>query len=158
MIPDKDTLKQLLAEEEELYLEAFDEQTAWEIGALGREIALKESLPVAVRIVRGEQILFQTGLPGSGPDNDLWLGGKARIVSHFLCSSFYMAEKLRAGNSDIRSKYHLEPAVYRCKGGAVPLRVRNGGIAGILIVSGLKDSEDHRLAVRIIKEYLGKPS
>ena len=158
MIPDNDPLELLLVEEEELYLDAFDEQTAWEIGSLARDIALNENLPIAVRIVRGEQILFQTGLPGSGPDNDLWLAGKARVASHFRCSSFYMAEKLKAGSCDILSKYHLDPAVYRCKGGALPLRVGSCGIAAILIVSGLKDSEDHRLAVRIIREYLGKPS
>ncbi len=154
MISNKNQLEQLLAEEDELYLSSFNEETAWAMGCRAREIAVLENLPVAIRIARGDQILFQTGLPGSGPDNELWLSGKARVVSHFQHSSLYVARKLEQGHTDVQTKYHLPPDLYRCKGGAVPLRIKDCGVAAILIVSGLKDTEDHKLAVRIIREFL----
>ena len=154
MIPEETSLEQLLTEEKELIFPSFNEQSAWMIGSRARDIAQRENLPVAIRIMREEQILFQASLSGSGPDNDLWLSGKARVVRHFHHSSLYMTRKLEEGHTDILSKYHLDPAVYRCKGGAFPLRVINSGIAAVLIVSGLKDTEDHKLAVRIIKEFL----
>ena len=156
MDPDAPLLEQLVSEEQTLYLSSFDEQTAWNMGCLAREIAVTKKLPVAIRIMRGEQILFQTSLPGSAPDNDLWLSGKTRTVYHFQHSSFYMALKLAESNGDVKSKYLLDPGLYRCKGGAIPIRVKNCGIVAVLIVSGLKDSEDHKLAVRILRDFQKK--
>ncbi|MDC7233015.1 MAG: heme-binding protein [Spirochaetales bacterium] len=146
-------LSELLEEENRICFESFNEQVSWELGSRAADFCRKEQLPVAIRIERDEQILFQAALPGSCRDNDLWLAGKARIVRHFRHSSFYISRKLIQSNSDI-SKYSLDPALYRAKGGGVPLFLKDGTIAGVLIISGLKDVDDHNLAVRICREYL----
>ena len=43
-------------------------------------------------------------------------------------------------------------------GGGFPLSTKNEGLQGILLISGLPQVEDHKLAVEILKRYLAKPS
>ena len=47
------------------------------------------------------------------------------------------------------------PSVYGCHGGGFPVRVRNvEGVVGVIVVSGLKQEDDHGVIVDGIREYL----
>lgn len=147
-------LSELLEEEKTICFDSFTEQTAWSLGCAAVKECLQQVLPVAIRIERDEQILFQSALKGSCRDNDLWMEGKARLVRHFRHSSFYISRKLIKDKEDLDSKYMLEPKLYRAKGGGIPLFLKDGTIAAVMIISGLKDNEDHDLAVKICLEFL----
>jgi uncharacterized protein (UPF0303 family) len=41
-------------------------------------------------------------------------------------------------------------------GGGIPLNVTGAGMAGILLISGLPQVEDHLLGVEVIAEYLAR--
>jgi uncharacterized protein (UPF0303 family) len=41
-------------------------------------------------------------------------------------------------------------------GGGIPLNVTGVGMAGILLISGLPQVEDHLLGVEVIAEYLAR--
>jgi uncharacterized protein (UPF0303 family) len=148
------SISELLEEEKTICFDSFTEQTAWKLGSAAVKECLKQKLPVAIRIERDEQILFQSALKGSCRDNDLWMEGKARLVRHFRHSSFYISRKLIKDKEDLYSKYMLEPELYRAKGGGIPLFLKDGTIAAVLIISGLKDNEDHDLAIRISSDFL----
>ncbi|MBF9016661.1 MULTISPECIES: heme-degrading domain-containing protein [unclassified Oceanispirochaeta] len=148
------SLSELLEEEKSFCFDTFTEKTAWALGCAAVKECMLQDLPVAIRIERDEQILFQSALKGSCRDNDLWLGGKARLVRHFRHSSFYISRKLIKDKEDLYSKYILKPELYRAKGGGIPLFLKDGIIAAVLIISGLKDNEDHDLAVKITKDFL----
>jgi len=150
------SLSELLTEEKSICFNSFTEKTAWALGSFAVERCMQKKLPVAIRIERGEQILFQSALEGSCRDNDLWLEGKARVVRHFRHSSFYVSRKLIQDKTDLYDKYMLEPDLYRAKGGGIPLLLKDGTIAAVLIISGLKDNEDHDLAVQICSDFLEK--
>jgi len=147
------SLQDILEEENNLILNQFDETVAREIGELAVRKALKKELPVAIRVQREGQILFQVSLKGTTPDNDMWLSGKARVVYHFHHSSFYISRKMIETGNSLEEKSFLDPSLYRAKGGAVPLFIRNGGLAGVLIISGLEDHLDHELCMEVVKEY-----
>jgi len=147
------SLQEILKEEDQLILNLFDEDIAREIGELAVRKAVKKGLPIAVRVEREGQILFQTSLKGTGPDNDLWLSGKARVVHHFHHSSFYISRKMIEAGMSLEEKSFLDPSLYRDKGGAVPLFILNGGLAGVLIISGLEDHLDHELCMEVMREY-----
>lgn len=150
------SLSELLKEEKTICFHTFTEQTAWSLGVSAVDLCSRKELPVAIRIERGEQILFQAALEGSCRDNDLWLEGKARVVKHFRHSSFYISRKLVNEDSDLSGKYRLDPGLYRAKGGGIPLLLKDGTIAAVLIISGLQDNEDHDLAVKIAQDFLQK--
>ncbi|MDA3958595.1 heme-binding protein [Oceanispirochaeta sp.] len=148
------SLQELLKEEKKLVLPAFNESIARQLGELATDMAVQKNLSVAIRVEREGQILYQISLPGTTIDNDLWLSGKARIVHHFLHSSFYISRKMIEAGTSLADKSLLDPVLYRDKGGAVPLFVKNGGLAGVLIVSGLPDHEDHDFSIEIVNEYI----
>ncbi len=149
------SLNELLQQEKQLRFQSFDEETAWALGSIGMAMAAERRIPVAIRISRHGQILFQAARQGCSRDNDLWLEGKIKVVDHFLHSSFYVSRKLIEEKSTMEEKHLLPSKEYRPKGGAVPLFTHNAGLAGVVAVSGLKDHADHDLAIEMIAAFLG---
>jgi uncharacterized protein (UPF0303 family) len=48
-----------------------------------------------------------------------------------------------------------EASAYAIHGGAVPIRVRDvEGVVACVVVSGLKQHEDHGVVVEVLQEYL----
>ncbi|MFZ4616903.1 MAG: heme-degrading domain-containing protein [Rectinemataceae bacterium] len=154
MTEDEETIRGLKAEHEELQFLRFGFDEAWEIGqdlvAQGR----RDKLPIAIDVSLNGQTIFHVGLPGSSPDNDQWLLRKSRIVQRFHQSSLLFATQLRMKGRTLPGDHGLSLAEYAPSGGAVPLRIRNVGVVGSISVSGLKDSEDHRLVVEAIRRHL----
>jgi len=59
--------------------------------------------------------------------------------------------------TDFAAKFGLggEARQYAIHGGGVPVRVKGvEGLAGVIIVSGLKQEEDHMVVIEAVKEYL----
>lgn len=148
------TLARLAAEFDELQFESFGFDDAWQIGqdlvAAGR----RDSLSIAIDISLNGQILFHAGLPGSSPDNDQWIARKNRVVARFHKSSYYIATLLKQKEKTIEEAYGLPRADYAASGGAVPIRVRGVGVVGTVTVSGLRDFEDHAMAVDALRRRL----
>lgn len=67
-------------------------------------------------------------------------------------------QKYNTGQEGLKAKFEVgDPSVYACHGGGFPVRVKNvEGIVGVIVVSGLKQEDDHGVIVDGIKEYLGK--
>lgn len=150
------SLSEILESEKELLFTEFDENTAWNLGVFAAEHVLKKKLPVAIRIERDGQILFQSSFTGTTVDNDHWLKGKINVVRHFRHSSFYISKKLIESGKSMEDKYLLDSTIYRAKGGAVPLFINKSSIAAVFAISGLRDDEDHNLCHRIVNDFLKK--
>lgn len=56
----------------------------------------------------------------------------------------------------LKDKFEMaDPSTYACHGGGFPVRVKNvEGIVGVIVVSGLKQEDDHGVIVDAIQEYL----
>jgi uncharacterized protein (UPF0303 family) len=147
--------KQLLEEEEVLKLPSLTNNDALEIGEIAATLGKQRKLPVAIEVRIGEWVVFHASLEGSKPENDWWIGKKSRAVMMKKHSTMYervLAEEL---GIDWYKENKVEDDTHAIHGGALPL-ITPSGFAGILIISGLPQVEDHLFAVEVLTEFLAR--
>ena len=147
--------KQLLEEEEVLKLPSLTNNDALEIGEIAATLGKQRKLPVAIEVRIGEWVVFHASLEGSKPENDWWIGKKGRVVMMKKHSTMYervLAEEL---GIDWYKENKVEDDTHAIHGGALPL-ITPSGFAGILIISGLPQVEDHLFAVEVLTEFLAR--
>ena len=148
------TLSELAAQETELQLPGFTNDDAWALGSSLVARAQVEQLPVAIEISRHSHQLFHAALPGATPDNDTWIARKAATVHRFGHSSLYVGQRSREAGTTFEEEFGLDPAQYVAHGGGFPLLVRDVGPVGVVVVSGLPQTEDHAMVVAALREHL----
>ena len=147
--------KQLLEEEEVLKLPSLTNNDALEIGEIATTLGKQRKLPVAIEVRIGEWVVFHASLEGSKPENDWWIGKKVRVVMMKQHSTIYervLAEEL---GIDWYKENKVGDDTHAIHGGALPL-ITPAGFAGILIISGLPQVEDHLFAVEVLTEFLAR--
>lgn len=66
-----------------------------------------------------------------------------------------MKMKFDPSATKFSDKFALKDEDYAANGGGFPIRVKGvEGVVGVIVVSGLRQEEDHQLAVDGIREYL----
>lgn len=148
------TADELLAQEERLQFETFDNDTAIRLGLHLLEAARAEGLPVAIAVRRNGQRLFHAALPGTSCDNDAWLDRKSRVVDRYGHSSFYVGTKFRENGTSFEDSSRLDPDLYAAHGGVFPVIVKRVGPVGTVGVSGLPQAEDHAFVVAQLERFL----
>ena len=96
-------------------------------------------------------------MPGTIPDNENWVSRKRKTVLRFGTSTWYMKNKYGGDEALFASKNGMreDAGSYAIHGGGWPIRVKGvEGIVGVIVVSGLAQSEDHGIIVKVLKEYL----
>jgi uncharacterized protein (UPF0303 family) len=147
-------LAELLAQEEELRFDSFDEDSAWALGRALVEAARVAGLGLAIDIRRGDQQLFHAALPGTTPDNDAWIERKSRAVRRFGHSSRYLGASCARDGTTLAERYLVDPREYAAHGGSFPIHVHGTGIVGTVTVSGLPQAEDHAFVVEQLRRFL----
>ncbi|KAF2148273.1 DUF336 domain-containing protein [Myriangium duriaei CBS 260.36] len=153
-------LAQLVLQEQQLVFPAFTAQTAWELGNLLRSQLLLHSKPTMIDISLTSHpihTLFHSALPGTIPDNENWVSRKRKTVLRFGRSTWYMHNKYAGDEVLFAAKNGLreEAGAYAIHGGGWPIRVQGvEGVIGVIVVSGLAQSEDHGIIVKVVREYL----
>ncbi|EME47573.1 hypothetical protein DOTSEDRAFT_69501 [Dothistroma septosporum NZE10] len=138
----------------------FTANTAWTLGSLLRTRLLAFSKPVVIDITlaNNNHCLFHaTTHSGTAPDNDSWVARKRNTVLRFGASSWYMHNKFKGDETAFGAKYALgaRAAEYAIHGGGWPVRVQGvEGVIAVIVVSGLKQEQDHGIIVQIVREYL----
>ena len=145
------SVAELVAQEEELRWQHFDEDDAWRLGVALRTVARERALPVAVDVSRGDHQLFHAALAGSAPDNDAWLARKARTVRRFQKSSLHVGQLCRDAGRTLEEMFLVPSSEYAAHGGAFPITVTGVGVVGSVAVSGLPQLEDHALVVEVLR-------
>ena len=147
---------ELLALEDELTLTVFSNKEAVELGECVIKIAREKNLPIATRVYIGDWIAFHASLPGSDAENDRWMARKVRTVAakgHSSMCLRILAEEAGIVEKDWYVQNNLTESDHAIHGGAFPLRV-NGVHVGTVVVSGIPQEDDHRLAIESLKIYL----
>lgn len=161
----------------------FTADTAWQLGNALRDRILRlpegQRKPALVSIALSGgaplHVVFQSATEsGTIPDNENWVRRKRNTVLRFGVSSWAMRQKtvsgLAAGASadDVEaafvSKYAIPSATggsvadeYAIHGGAYPIRVRGvDGIIGVVVVSGLKQEDDHQVVAETIQAFVAQ--
>ncbi len=146
----------LKAEENALVLPAFDIAAALEIGKIAYELATSRGINPAIEVRISEWIVFHASLPGTDTTNDWWMGRKARVVLLTGHSSMHERVLAEETNIDWFAKHGVEEEQYAIHGGGLPINVAGKGLAGILLISGLPQVQDHLLGVEVLTEYLAR--
>ena len=146
-------LAELLAQEQELQLDSFDNDAAWELGSRLVAAARADGHGVTIDVTRGEQQLFHAALDGTSADNDAWIARKNAVVRRFGHSSYYVGRECEAAGASLEERFFVDPRQYSAHGGAFPIAIRGVGVVGTVTVSGLPQAEDHRLVVSVLREF-----
>jgi uncharacterized protein (UPF0303 family) len=89
------------------------------------------------------------------PDNDSWVARKRKTVLRWGVSTWYMHCKFSGDEMAFREKYGLGNSAgeYAIHGGGVPIRVTGvEGVIAVVVVSGLKQDQDHGVIVEVIRD------
>ena len=146
----------LLQEELLLTLPALDVADAIEIGEIAKSFGIQRSLPIAVEVRVGDWAVYHASLPGSTPENDWWIGRKARVVK--LKQHSTMFERVLAEEQGIEwhKENNLLDETHAIHGGGLPLITKGDGFVGALLISGLPQVDDHLLGVEVLTEFLAR--
>ena len=148
-------LPNLLEQEKQLVFTEFNHQTAWQLGCALKQAAEKQSASVAIEVYAFEQVLFSHSMLGTSIDNQDWVRRKRQSVMRFGHSSYYSGQYNDSKNRDFERMPHIDAREYCVHGGAFPIRLKSGGLIGVVTVSGLPQEDDHNLVVTALREILG---
>ena len=146
----------LLKEEQLLVLPDLSLKSAIEIGEIAKSIGTQRSLPIAVEVRVGDWIVYHASLPGSSPENDWWIGRKARVVKLKKHSSMFERVLAEEQGIDWHKENNLLDETHAIHGGGLPLITKEDGCVGVLIISGLPQVDDHLLGVEVLTEFLAR--
>ena len=146
----------LLQEELLLTLPALDVAGAVEIGEITKSFGTQRSLPIAVEVRVGDWAVYHASLPGSTPENDWWIGRKARVVKLKQHSSMFERVLAEEQGIDWHKENNLLDETHAIHGGGLPLITKEDGCVGVLIISGLPQVDDHLLGVEVLTEFLAR--
>ena len=146
----------LLKEEQLLVLPDLSLKSAIEIGEIAKSLGTQRSLPIAVEVRVGDWIVYHVSLPGSTPENDWWIGRKARVVKLKKHSSMYERVLAEEQGIDWHKENNVLDETHAIHGGGLPLITKEDGYVGVLIISGLPQVDDHLLGVEVLTEFLAR--
>lgn len=151
---------ELLEQEAQLRLPAFDLSGAWQLGRHLHRLATAAQAPAVLEIHAYGRIVFSAALPGSSADNHDWVRRKRNTVLRYGHSSMYLGEYNRSKGREFETQPHIDAREYAAHGGSFPLRLSNGELIGSLTLSGLPQWDDHRLVVEALQAWLkeGRPA
>jgi uncharacterized protein (UPF0303 family) len=143
-------------EEQILTLPSLDLAGALEIGEIAKSLAVLRKLPIAIQVRLDDWIIYHASLPGSKPENDWWISRKARVVILKHHSTMYERVSAEERGVDWHKENNLLDETHAIHGGGLPLITKENGFAGVLLISGLPQVEDHLLGVEVLTEYLAR--
>jgi uncharacterized protein (UPF0303 family) len=149
----------LQEEGDSFIFDSFTAEDAIELGHLlyARLLPFAASKPtvVSIALANSQQILFQTAVGiGSLPDNEMWVQRKRNSVLRWGVSTWLMHNKFRGREAEFASLFGLgdQAGRYAIHGGGVPIRVRGvEGVVAVVVVSGLKQEEDHGVIIEVVR-------
>jgi uncharacterized protein (UPF0303 family) len=146
----------LLKEEQLLTLPKLDVADALEIGQIAALFGADQGLPIAVEVRVGDWIIYHASLPGSSPENDWWIGRKARVVKLKQHSTLFERVLAEERGIDWHKENNLLDETHAIHGGGLPLITEGDGFVGALLISGLPHVEDHLFGVKVLTEFLAR--
>jgi uncharacterized protein (UPF0303 family) len=146
----------LLKEEGVLTLPSLTNLDAVEIGQIATKLGIDRKLPIAIEVRVGDWIVYHASLPGSTPENDWWIGRKARVVKLKQHSTMYERVLAEEQGIDWHKENNVLDETHAIHGGGLPLITKEDGCVGVLIISGLPQVDDHLLGVEVLTEFLAR--
>jgi uncharacterized protein (UPF0303 family) len=148
------TSEELIREERALMLSKLEIVDALEIGELAKSKGSERNLPIAIEVRIDNWIIYHASLPGSTSENQWWIDRKARVVLLKHHSTLYERVSAQERGVEWHKENNLKDETHAIHGGGLPLITRDKGFAGVLLISGLPQVEDHLFGVEVLTEFL----
>ena len=151
-------LSVLLRQGDHFTFDSFTVADAYELGHLLHARISPDPRPALISItLAGGLTVFQaTTGAGVNPDNEVWVQRKRRSALRWGTSTWLLHCKYVGDEAAFAAKFALfgdQAGAYAIHGGAVPIRVRGvEGVVAVVVVSGLRQDEDHGVIVDVVKE------
>ncbi|KAB8072245.1 hypothetical protein BDV29DRAFT_6009 [Aspergillus leporis] len=181
LAPASTDLRDLSAQESStgVIFPSFTSTTAWSLGLALRSRIL--SLPsnqrkpalISIALTGGSEphVVFQCATEsGTLADNEVWVRRKRNTVLRWGVSSWLMRNKMLSstglGANEVEAAFVRKHALtstggggaaddFAIHGGAFPVRVKSvDGVVGVIVVSGLKQEDDHQVVLETIREFI----
>ena len=146
----------LLEEQKRLILASLSMGDCLEIGQIATSFGVEQALPIAVEVRLGDFIIYHASLPGSTPENDWWIGRKARVVLLKHHSTLFERVSAQERGVDWHEENGLLDETHAIHGGGLPLITKDDGFVGVLLISGLPQVDDHLIGVEVLTEFLAR--
>ena len=148
-------LEQLEREERELQLDRLTNDDALELGLALVEAAKADGAAVTIAIERGEQRLVPPRARRHlGATTTRGSPARTTSCARFGHSTLLLRTRAEQEGRTFEEQMLLDPREFAAHGGAFPLIVRGAGVVGTVTVSGLPQVDDHRLVVRVLREFV----
>ena len=147
-------LETLTQQEKELQFTTFGGDTALALGLKVIELTRARHKSVTVNITVNGQVLFHHAMQGASADQADWIRRKNNVVTRFGRCSFYIGIDHKHRGVAFEEIAYLDPVDYAAHGGAFPITIKNVGMIGTVTVSGLRQAEDHAIAVEALRAVL----
>ncbi|KAF1829613.1 hypothetical protein BDW02DRAFT_535915, partial [Decorospora gaudefroyi] len=149
------SIPDILAQEQSSQLPYWDSSVAFRLGCALRTRLLTFDRPAVIQIstiTTPAHVLFHaTTHTGTSPNNDAWVQRKRASVIRFGASTWRLQQEYGGDEALFAAKNGLvggAAGAYAIHGGGVPVFVRNcSGMVGVVVVSGLKQWDDHQVVV-----------
>ncbi|KXL45550.1 hypothetical protein M433DRAFT_143802 [Acidomyces richmondensis BFW] len=139
---------------------AFTSDTAWLLGTRlrARLLAFPSPTVIDISLAQNAHCLFHSVThSGTTPDNDRWVSRKRNTVLRWGRSTWAMHHQFKGDEGAFAAKFALgdRAGEYAIHGGGWPVRVRGvEGVVAVVVVSGLKQEQDHGVIVQTVGEML----
>jgi len=147
---------ELIAEAQSLTLASLTLHDAVSIGQGTARLAELKKLPVSIEVRIGSWCVYHISLDGASQGHDSWIDRKSAVVEHSKNASLLELVLCEEQNISWYEKNGLNENEFAANGGAIPLKLHNSTLAGVLIVSGLAGPDDHGLAVAGLQSFLSE--
>jgi uncharacterized protein (UPF0303 family) len=144
-----------------LVFPTFTSDTAWTLGNLlrARLLPLPQPVVIDITLAQSSHCVFRaTTHSGTTPDNDSWVARKRATVLRFGKSTWYMHNKMQGDEAAFARKFGMgseRAGEFAIHGGGWPVRVKGvEGVVAVVVVSGLKQEQDHGVVVQCVAELL----
>ncbi|MET0323248.1 MAG: heme-degrading domain-containing protein [Duganella sp.] len=147
-------LDSITRQEQELQFTTFTSDTALALGLKVIEIVRQRGKIVTVNITLNGKVLFHHAMQGAASDQADWIRRKNNVVARFGRSSYFVGIEHKHRGVVFDEIKYLPPQDYAAHGGAFPILIKNVGMVGTVTVSGLRQAEDHAIAVEALRAVL----
>jgi uncharacterized protein (UPF0303 family) len=152
------SLDAIRAQELDSPLPYWNSSVAFQLGCALRTRLLSFPSPTVIHIstpTTPPHVLFHAVThSGTALDNDYWVARKRNAVIRWGCSTWALQNKFEGDEAKFASKMGLgeRAGEYAIHGGGMPLFVKGvEGIVAVVVVSGLKQWDDHTVIVEELK-------
>jgi uncharacterized protein (UPF0303 family) len=148
-------LEIITQQEARLQFAAFTPDAAFALGSRLRAELLARKAGGTVEIELNHQLLFACATAGATPGQADWIRRKRNTVRRFARSSYAVGRILERDGETLEGRHGLTLADFAAHGGGFPILLRETGMVGTMVLSGLPQREDHALVVATLAAHLG---